>query len=284
MLWRFRDKPANATEIDTFRLNLAAQLERNPELRRQLESALGGHLAGRLRGRRPLIAGAAVIAGLALVGAFVLGRSFQDDTRELSVSTTPPLPTGPTTTPRATSTTALPTTTTTPAAPSSAQPASGLPVIPGDGSALAKGKPVYLADLPRPSNDWDFEHGEHDVQFTQHPNSLWYTLVTCDSHRKSGAQQFRLKNFSRIEVKAVGTDSTSDTNVTVRFEIFANDDNVNPIAAEVVGAGDTKELKVDLPPDVFALTLRVSFDQASGSPCRQATAVWGAPYVVAAGR
>jgi hypothetical protein len=168
-------------------------------------------------------------------------------------------------------------------APSTAPPSDAPPAIPGDGAAVEKGKLVYLTTLPRPNNDWIFQHGEHDVQFTQYPNSVWYPLVSCDS-RRSAAQQFRLKNFSRFEVKAIGMDSTSDTNVAIRFEIFANDDNVNPIAAQVVGPGDAKELKLDLPPNVFALTLRVSFDQVTASPCRRATAVWGSPYVVAAGR
>lgn len=283
MFWRFRDNPAKAIEVDTFRLHLAARLERSPDFRKQVESALGGHMTGRRRrGRRLLTAAMVTIAALALVGGVGLSRAKQNDPRAASVSPTPPSPTEPTTTPQATTSTVVSTTSTT-ATSSTAPSTASAPVIPGDGGALEKGKLVYLITLPRPNNDWDFKYGEHDVQFTQYANSLWYPLESCNS-RKSATQQFRLKNFSRFEVKAVGMDSTSDTNVAVRFEIFANDDDVNPIAAQVVGAGDTKELKVDLPPNVFALTLRVAFDQVTASPCRRATAVWGSPYVVAAGR
>lgn len=282
--WRFRDNPANTLEIENFRRHLADQLERNPEFRRHVESALGGHMAKQTRGRRVLVAGAAAVVVLAVIGAFLAGRAAQEDPTILAVSTTSPsLPSEPTAPSQETTTTAASTrsseSTTAPSAQSSAAP----PGIPGDGSAMEKGKPVHLTALPRPNNDWNFEHGEHDVQLTLHPNSLWYGLVACDS-RKSATQQFRLKNFSRLEVKAIGMDSTSDTNVAVRFEVFANDDAVNAIAVQVVGAGETKELKVDLPVNVFALTLRVAFDQVSESPCKRATAVWGAPYVVAAGR
>jgi hypothetical protein len=277
---RFQDNPANPMEIENFRRHLADQLKRNPGLRRQVESTLGGHVAKRARGRRKLVVCAVAVVVLALVSGFLVGQAFQAG-QSLAAPTTAHSPTEPATTSPATTTTARSSTTTT--AQLSTSSSASLPAVPGDGSALEKGKPVHLTALPRPNDEWTFGHGEHDVQFTQHQNSLWYELVTCNS-RKSGTQQFRLQNFSRLEVKAIGMDSTSDTNVTVRFEVFANDDAVNPIASQVVGPGEAKELTVDLPANVFALTLRVAFDQVISSPCRQATAVWGAPYVVAAGR
>jgi len=141
---------------------------------------------------------------------------------------------------------------------------------------------VPLVDLPRPNDEWNYDYGDHDVRFKQHSNSLWFQLESCDSYRTSRTQQFGLTNFSRLEVKAIGTDSKADPGMIVKFDVFANNDEVNPIASVVVNPGEAKELKQDLPADVFSLTLRVSLTR-TGKPCETGNAVWGEPYVIAAG-
>jgi len=187
-----------------------------------------------------------------------------------------------TTTVPVTSTTTETTTSTTATGKPSTSLAVGSPGVPGDGSTLSKGAPVFLASLPVPNGQWAFNHGDHDVQITQYAESLWYPLSTCYS-TYSGEQQFRLKNFSRIEVKATGTDSTSDPSLIVKFEIFANNDTVHPLASVVANPGEAKPLAVDLPKDVFALTLRASLTTVDKSKCRGGNAVWGSAYVIAAG-
>lgn len=291
VFFRFKARPNGATEADAFKLHLTAELEKDVEFRAQLSSAMGGKVVRRAS-RRVAIIGASVVVVLVLISAFLLGRSSLDGQSGLGPSVSPV--TAPTSSHGRSSTATASVSSTSTGSPSSSTSASGATssttsgvagvAVPGDGGSLEKGKSVYLTDLPRPNDEWSFEHGMHDVQFVQLPNSLWSSLTTCSERQRSGWQQFRLKNFSRLEVKAVGADSTSDTNLTYRFEVFVNDDNVNPIAAEVVGSGESKELKVDLPAGVFALTLRSSLDQLSGSSCRAAKAVWGAPYVIASGR
>jgi len=93
-----------------------------------------------------------------------------------------------------------------------------------------------------------------------------------------------VKNFTRLEVKAVGTDSTASPDLAVKFEVFLNDDGVNAKQTVVVNPGETKAFAVDLPPNVFAVKLRTSFTTPAGKPCRSGNAVWGSPYVIAAGR
>lgn len=141
-----------------------------------------------------------------------------------------------------------------------------------------------LVNLPRPNDNWNFRYGDHDVQLTQYTNSLWNMLATCNSGSYRGEQQFRLKNFSKLEVKAVGTDSTADPRLAVKFEVFINDDEINARQTVVVNPGESKPMTVDLPDGTFALKLRTSLATAAGQPCRSGNAVWGSPYVVAAGR
>jgi hypothetical protein len=281
---RFRHEPTNPVAVQTFRMHLAAVIEKDQGFRKQLESAFGGRTVRTSSRRKVLVAMAAVLAVLVMIGTFLLGRASE---QRPSAQPAPAVPLAgqPTSmAPRTTTATAITTTST---AVLTSQPVSSSPArpeVPGDGSSLTKGVPVHLTELPRPNDEWTFQHGDHDVQFALYPNSLWYSLGTCSHQRTSGEQQFRLKNFSRIEVKAIGTDSTSDTNVAVRFDVFVNDDKVNPAASQVVGAGETKELALDLPADVFAVTLRSTVDRVTRSECREVNAVWGAPHVVAAGR
>jgi hypothetical protein len=70
----------------------------------------------------------------------------------------------------------------------------------------------------------------------------------------------------------------------VKFEIFANNDNIHPLASVVANPGEAKSMAVDLPKDVFTLDLRASLTTVvKSSRCRLAKAVWGSPYVIAAG-
>lgn len=168
------------------------------------------------------------------------------------------------------------------AAPSSS--ATVVPEIPGDGSSVPEGTKVHLTELPRPNDRWEFEHGNHDVGLTQYSNSMWDLLVSCSPSQTSGDQQFNLKNFSHIKVDAVGVDSTSDSNLTITFAVFVNNNDVDPIVEVVVEPGAVEPLEVDLPAGVFALTLRASLTRPpTGNECPRANAVWGSPHVVASG-
>jgi hypothetical protein len=119
---------------------------------------------------------------------------------------------------------------------------------------------------------------------TQYQNSLWYPLNACNSSDTSGEQEFRLKNFTQLKVKSAGTDGTSDSSLTVKFEIFANDDEVHAIGSAVADPGQTVPLEVNLPTGTFAVTLRVSLVTLDKKKCPRGNAVWGSPYVVAAGQ
>ncbi|WP_236789311.1 hypothetical protein [Amycolatopsis sp. GM8] len=278
---RFLDHPGDATEMATLRLYLARALEKNPAGYDRLEASLGGSMhTGRNKRRRGFLIAATVVGLVVAVGlGYLLARTTGTDSA--SPSSAPPVVPPANTV----QTTVQPITSgseesTTPSFPSSSATASAAP---GDGSAISKGTPVFLTELPRPSSSgWEYEHGDHDVQLTPYPNSLWHGLNTCGSNA-SKEQQFRLKNFDHLEVKAAGTDSTSDPGLGVKFEVFANDNEVNPLSSVVAGPGETKTVSVDLPANTFSLTLKASLTTVDKSKCRTVNAVWGAPYVVAAG-
>ncbi|MDX3195628.1 hypothetical protein PV458_45115 [Streptomyces sp. MN03-5084-2B] len=279
---RFTDRPSGSIETDAMRLYLSQEITRDGDFARQLRSALGGRKAGKVKPSRKRARWVAAGAGLVvlLAAVFVAARSTQP---------TPPQIAAPTTTVTAEpagrpSTSTPPTSTSEPAPETTTSGETPGAAVPGDGSSVPKGSPVSLLDLPLTNNEWHVQHGDHDVQLTQYQNSLWNMLATCNSGAYRGEQQFRLKNFTRLEVKAVGTDSTASPDLAVKFEVFLNDDGVNAKQTVVVNPGETKAFAVDLPPNVFAVKLRTSFTTPAGKPCRSGNAVWGSPYVIAAGR
>ncbi|ANZ39266.1 hypothetical protein BBK82_27610 [Lentzea guizhouensis] len=281
ILARFLANPADPVEVETLRLHLARELRQDPGFGRQLYSDLGGRVVAPPpdpRKRKKVVAGAAGAVVLLLLG-FVAARAFTSEggeaapppsTTTSTVLVSPPVTTTPTTTARPSSSSVSP--------PTGSVPPSA---IAGDGSSLAADAPVWLAQLPVPNNSWVFDNGDHDVQLTQHQESVWASLNSC--YTTSREQQFRLKNFKRLEVTAVGTDSTSDPQLAVKFQVFVNSDLVKPVAEVVVNPGEAKPLKADLPQNVFAITLRSSVTTPDKNPCRAGKAVWGAPYVVATG-
>jgi hypothetical protein len=279
---RFTEQPSGSVETNAMRLYLGQEIARDGDFARHVKSALAGRKAGKVQGprRRGRWVAAAVGVVVLLVAVFVVARvtatkSEQNVAAPATVTVAPAVTDPPSTSASPTPTTeSLPDTTTS---------AAGAAVA-GDGSSVPKGAPVSLLDLPLTNNEWHAQHGDHDVQLTQYPNSLWTMLATCNSSAYHGEQQFRLKNFTRLEVKAVGTDSTASPDLAVKFEVFLNDDGVNAKQTVVVNPGEAKPLTVDLPANVFAVKLRTSFTTATGRPCRSGNAVWGSPYVVAAGR
>jgi hypothetical protein len=283
-LQRFKDNPTGASEMQTLRVHLAEQIGRDPEFGRQLYHILGGQMASQppSRGRRKWRVVATLVLVLVLVGGGILAGRLFSPTSVASAPTT--VTTIVQVTPTETATTTTETTTSSEDTLTPGDPSVDSGENPGDGRSIPEGQPVYLVDLPRPNDEWKYQNGDHDVQFTPYPNSLWYELATCNDSAHSSEQQFRLKNFSSIEVEAVGTDSKADPNLVVRFDVFANNDTVHPIASQVVSPGQTKKLTAKLPDDVFTLTLRTSIARnAVGSSCEVGNAVWGSPYVVAAG-
>jgi hypothetical protein len=273
-LERFRDKPDGNVEANSLRLQLIPAIAQDPEFARQL-ATFGGPMVKSARRGKGRVVTAAGLAVVALGGSFLLGRTTASGSNPEAVRTTV------TATVQRTTTETVPSTSTTESSSSAPSSSTGQGV-PGDGSTYPKGQPVPLVELPRPNDQWLFENGSHDVQFKQFSNSLWQALNTCNESTYSREQQFRLTNFSRLEVKAVGTDSEADPGLTVRFDVFANNDNINPIASVEVAPGKTGEVKQDLPADVFTLTLRISLTK-TGQPCQRGNAVWGEPYVIATG-
>jgi hypothetical protein len=280
-LSRFIDYPNDNVTTNALQLQVKQAIAEDASFRRELEKAIGGQM-GRSRTRRNVLVGIAAVAVVtALVVTFVIGRSSGTSpatqpaatvtsTAEVTV-TESPSPTASTTD----SSSAIPT---------SEATGSALPGVVGDGSSLPEGTPVYLTDLPRPNDRWDFEYGDHDVRFTQYSNSVWDLVVTCDEGRNSVEQQFNLTNFSRLEVEAVGVDSTSDSDLSITFAAFVNSNTVEPVAEVVVNPGEVKPMEVDLPADVFALTLRASLTRLpTGDDCLRANAVWGSPVALASG-
>ncbi|SFW89584.1 hypothetical protein [Amycolatopsis australiensis] len=280
VLARFTERPSGPVETDAMRLYLSQEIAGDGDFARQLRSALGGRKAGKVKKSRKRWVVAALGVVVLLAAVFVAARLTQSPTQQVVAA-----PTTVTATPAAQpSTSAAPTSATESAPETTTTGETAGAAVPGDGSSVPKGSPVSLLDLPLTNNEWHVQHGDHDVQLTQYPNSLWNMLATCNSSAYRGEQQFRLKNFTRLEVKAVGTDSTASPDLAVKFEVFLNDDGVNAKQAVVVNPGETKTFSVDLPENVFALKLRTSFTTAAGKPCRSGNAVWGSPYVVAAGR
>ncbi|MEU7481666.1 hypothetical protein AB0A63_37215 [Lentzea sp. NPDC042327] len=277
ILARFLANPADPVEVETLRLHLARELRQDPGFGRRLYADLGGRVVtAPKRGRWKIAAGAAAAVVLLLLG-FIAAKAFS------SGQPAPPAALPATTTPAVTTTTATTSTTTARPSSSNALPTGSLPAsaVPGDGSSLSADAPVWLVELPVPGNSWSFTRGDHDVQLTQHQNSAFTSLDSC--YTTSSDQQVRLKNFTRLEVAAVGTDATSDPQLVVKFQVFVNSDLVKPVAEVVVNPGEAKPLKADLPPNVFALTLRSSVATVDKAQCRSGKAVWGSPYVVAAG-
>ncbi|MCR6485972.1 hypothetical protein M8542_24395 [Amycolatopsis sp. OK19-0408] len=279
---RFTERPTGSVETGAMRLYLSQEISRDGDFARQLKSVLGGRKASKVKASRKGIRWAAAVVGVTvlLAAVFVAARVTQaSDQTNIAAPTTVTL--APATgTPTSTSASPTPTTESN---PDTSSVAAG-PAVAGDGSSVPKGAPVSLLDLPLTNNEWHAQHGDHDVQLTQYPNSLWNMLATCNSGAYRGEQQFRLKNFTRLEVKAVGTDSTASPDLAVKFEVFLNDDGVNPKQTLVVNPGEKKPFTLDLPENVFALKLRTSFTVPTGRPCRSGNAVWGSPHVVAAGR
>ncbi|RSM91497.1 hypothetical protein DMH04_00370 [Kibdelosporangium aridum] len=286
LLGRFTDNPTSTVEQQALRVHLAEEIRRDPEFGRELGRVLAGQIerGSKMPGKKTMKRGFAILGAAVIVtGTFIIGRS----TANVEAVPTP--------TPAPVTVTSVvqvsPTATPVPSPSSSssvvAPPPSGsgvVPGTPGDGSSLPKGTPVFVKDLPKPNNQSYAEFGDHDVRLTQYQNSLWHPLSTCNDDRYKGEQQFNLKNFSRIEVQAVGTDQTSDPSLVVKFEIFINNDKVKPIATVVANPGESKQLGADLPPDTFALTLRSSLVTVDKSKCRSGNAVWGTPFVTAVGR
>lgn len=277
---RFAERPAGMVEAETMRLQLGQETARDATFSQELTSALAGRKVSKVRnpGRRTRTAFLAVGVVVLLVSSFVVGWvSAPGATPTLAAPATTITLSPPTTNVPTTDTTESPTTT--PTTESTTGPA-----VAGDGGSVPKDSPVLLVDLPRPNAAWHFAYGDHDVQLTQYPHSMWNMLASCNSSAYRGEQQFRLKNFTRLEAKAVGTDSTASPDLAVKFEVFVNDDTVNARQTVVVNPGESKPLSVDLPRDVYAVTLRTSFTGPSGKPCRNGNAVWGSPFVVAAGQ
>jgi hypothetical protein len=276
---RFKDHPDDMDEVASVRLRLARAIADDPQFASQLATTYGGRMASAAWRRRWRIPAALLATVVVLGGTFLAGRS---------TAPAGPAQTAPTTvtsTVERMVTETRPPVSTSVTSSTSAPPSSGSPVpaIPGDGSSLEADASVYLTDLPVPNDNWAFYRGDHDVQFTQYSSSVWQTLNSCNSSAQSAEQQFRLKNFKRIEVKAIGTDAEAAIGLTVVFEVFVNNDAVNPVASVEVAPGATKELKADLPEDVFSLTLRMAVAKKDTSDCQRGNAVWGSPYVVAAG-
>jgi hypothetical protein len=275
---RFADKPDGNLEANLLRHQLIDATAADPEFARQLALTLGGKMARSARRGKWRSAAAGVVAVAALGGSYVLGRATTPDTPGAAAPATTVTSTVDHTVTESATQTSTSTTDSSSTEPSSSTGEG----IPGDGSTYPKGQPVPLASLPRPNDEWHFENGDHDVQFKQYSNSVWQALNTCSESAYSREQQFRLTNFSRLEVKALGVDSQADPGLVVQFDVFANNDSINPIASVVANPGDTKQLAVDLPANVFTLTLRMSLTK-TGKPCQHGNAVWGEPYVVAAG-
>jgi hypothetical protein len=274
---RFVDTPSGSVETESLRIYLAQEIAQDHIFRQQLNSALTGKNVKGMKTRRrqgtwALVAALGVV--VALVAVFIIAR----------VTAPQPVPVAaPPTTVTSAPTSAVSTSASTSPSATESDSQSATPGIPGDGSSVPKGTSVLLVSLPRPNDQWNFQYGDHDVQLTQYSNSLWNMLATCNSGSYHGEQRFRLKNFTRLEVKAIGTDAKADPRLAVKFEVFVNDDDVNATQAVVLNPGDAKPMTVDLPPGTFALKLRTSFTTAPGAPCISGNAVWGSPYVVATG-
>lgn len=285
LLARFVDHPGSEVERAALNAHLTQLVSDDPEFGRQLAAALAGSIERRSnvpsRRRKPAVLAAVATIAIVIVTTFVIARSTAP-----SATPAPSERVTVTSIVELTPSAASPVTSTVSSQSSSVLPTESAPVsaVPGDGSALPKGTKVLLVDLPRPNDQWAFEHGDHDVRLTQHQDSVWNPLSTCNSDRYKGEQQFTLKNFSHVQVDAIGTDSTSDTSLPVKFSVFVNNDKVTPIASQVTNPGETKSLQADLPPGVFSIMLRTELTTVDRSTCRSANAVWGTPYAIASGQ
>lgn len=276
---RFKDKPDDYDEVDSVRLRLARAIADDPQFAEQLARTYGGQMAKSVGRRKWRIIGALLAVVVVLGGTFLVGRI----TAPTNVVGTAPATETSTVEHTVTETNTTESTVESSASDTPTPSGSAVPAIPGDGSSLDAGSPVFLADLPVPNDSWTFLLGDHDVQFTQYGSSMWQMLNSCSPGAQSYEQQFRLKKFNRIEVKAIGTDAEAAPGLIVRYEVFVNNDAVNPVASVEVKPGATEELNADLPEDVFSLTLRISVSHKDTSDCQRGNAVWGSPYVVAAG-
>ena len=280
----FRADPGDDAAIAALKVYVAREAKRDGAFARALKETLGDQAP-----RRPALLLRRIqapVAVLGVIGLVGLGAGF--GIGSVSSTATPAFhDTTTITAPPATLTT-TPTTTTVSSTTTSTSGAGGTSTstapTSGDGSTLPKGSPVYLADLPVPSGRSVFDHGDHDVQLKQYQDALWYPLNACSDSYTSGEQEFRLTNFTQLVVKGAGTDGTSDSSLTVKFEVFANDDAVHALGSVVANPGQTVPLEVNLPAGVFAVTLRVSLVTLDKKKCPRGYAVWGSPYVVAAGQ
>lgn len=279
MLRRFKDSPGNVALGETLRLNLAEKLRAEPgsaaalaeELKRVPDTGSVAVPGARRRNGPALLVGGLVL--VVVIGLVVWFASPGE----------PGTPPAAVTTIVTTTTTTLTTTATSSSAAPSSLPSVSLPASaqPGDGGSVTAGTRIFVDGLPRPHDDWTFYHGDHDVQLEQRNNSMWGSLNSCSSDGRSRKQEFRLKNFKRLEVPAIGTDSQSDIGLSVKFQVFVNDEQVQPHHEVVVGPGKTEKIGLDLPKGVFAITLQVSLLTADTKKCARGNAVWGSPYVVA---
>ncbi|AXX30270.1 hypothetical protein KCV87_05595 [Actinosynnema pretiosum subsp. pretiosum] len=280
-LARFQADPTSGTTTSMLVLQLAEAMQKTPGLDRDLRTVLGGHVAPKpKRWKRPLLVGVG-LAAVAAVAASVLLVD-RDSPQRTNTTALESSPVGMTTT--TTTTTASPTTTTSAASRSSsaASTSIGTSAVAGNGSSLQKGQPVFLSELPTPG-DMTFQLGDSNVQMDPYNNSLWADLYSCpERERLSQSQEFKLKNFSKLVVKAVGLESTSAPELSVRFEVFANTNGAEPIGAVDVPPGESRPLEVALPENVFSLELRMTMITRT-ERCKSGTAVWGSAYVVAKG-
>jgi hypothetical protein len=283
---RFVAAPDDATEVRTLHARLERTLNQDEGFQRQLSTAIGDPKMATPRTKKAktirltvvAVGGVVILLVAFLVGRVTVSSSNTAQSANVGAATLTPLAT-PTTLAATGATDVSPTSTES----ASVSPSVSIPIVPGDGSTLAADTPVFLVNLPKPNDEWIYENGDHDVQLTQYQYSLWTRLNTCNSDETSTEQQFRLKNFKRLEVKAVGTDSTSDPTLAVKFEVFVNNDEVHPLASVVMNPGESKPIGVDLPANVFTLTLRTSLNMVGGTKCIGGNAVWGYPYVIASG-
>ncbi|ATE54358.1 hypothetical protein [Actinosynnema pretiosum] len=280
-LSRFREDPVNGTTTSMLVLQLAEVMRRTPGLDRDLRTALGGHVAPKpKRWKRPLLVGIGVVAVAAVAASVLLVN--RDSPQRADTAALESAPVGTTTT---TARTTTPTTATTSSVSSSSSAAStsiGTSAVAGNGSSLEKGQPVFLSELPVPGG-LKLYYGDSNVQSDPYNNSLWGELYSCPfKDTLSRSQEFKLKNFSKLVVKAVGLEAASAPELAVRFEVFANTNGAEPIVTVDVPPGETRPLEAALPENVFSLELRMTLLTRT-EKCKSGTAVWGSAYVVAKG-
>ncbi|MFJ6673382.1 hypothetical protein ACIQMJ_19920 [Actinosynnema sp. NPDC091369] len=261
-LERFKASPTDSLMTQTLYLQLVRHVQNNPEFGRQLREALRGAPTGtrrpRMRRARWSVLWTAGVAVLLLTG-FLWGRSTSlrwPDTAE------PP--------PKA-ETSGWPTS----SPPVSSETTTNTAVPAPTGSPRAGGTTSVLLET-LPEHPWRFGHGDRDIQGTTYPSSVWAKLSTCED--EPVVQRFQVTGFRRLEVRAVGADSTSARS-SLKFEVLDRDDGV--VEEVVVVEGGVGEMVVNLPDGASTIGLRSSLVNADESSCEPVHAVWGAPKVIA---